>query len=584
MGERSTRPKAGRGDSYGSATGGARDEGRPLSLLGLLACSTAIEPAPAPPPSLTEHCEQAIGPPRVIELGESAWMALGYDLASTTLIRTSEGLVVIDPAQSPARAELIREAFGERAEGPVHTLIFTHSHIDHVGGASVWVEEGTQVIATEAFSEHFFKQYGRYLAAERDRAARQFGHLVPPEALPCHALGARMDLDAAMRSGAVMPTRSFSDSLELEIGETRIRLLEAHGETHDQLLVWLPEQRLLLPGDNWYRAFPNLYTVRGSSPRDVDAWVDSLDTMRSLEPEILAPSHTAPVFGASEIQHELTVYRDAIQFLRDEVARAAMEGEDLDRLVARIRLPEELAREPSLSELYGQVEWSTRAIYTNDLGWFDGRPGHLYPLPPDQIARRSLELMGGREATLAQAEAAIDTEPRWALHLLELLEEDGLDVSEPQALAYEALAASVPNSNGRAYLLQAAAEARGARSDLGEPQLSEDFVQGIPLELIFEVLASRLDPSRAEGVHESVRFELGEETWTLTVRRGVCEVWLGDPLPGTPEPVARVIADSDLWRRIALQQRSAPEAVLSGELEVDEPTALLTFLARFDRE
>lgn len=52
-----------------------------------------------------------------------------------------------------------------------------------------------------------------------------------------------------------------------QVGEEVFELVEAHGETHDQLFVWLPRQKALLPGDNYYQSFPNLYTIRGTSAR-----------------------------------------------------------------------------------------------------------------------------------------------------------------------------------------------------------------------------------------------------------------------------------------------------------------------------
>ena len=44
----------------------------------------------------------------------------------------------------------------------------------------------------------------------------------------------------------------------------------------------VPERRVLLPGDNVYRAFPNLYTIRGTLYRDVLEWTHSIDAMRAL--------------------------------------------------------------------------------------------------------------------------------------------------------------------------------------------------------------------------------------------------------------------------------------------------------------
>ena len=39
------------------------------------------------------------------------------------------------------------------------------------------------------------------------------------------------------------------------------------GETNDQIIVHWPEKDVLFPADNLYRAFPNLYAIRGTASR-----------------------------------------------------------------------------------------------------------------------------------------------------------------------------------------------------------------------------------------------------------------------------------------------------------------------------
>ncbi|MEZ4464649.1 MAG: alkyl sulfatase dimerization domain-containing protein [bacterium] len=60
-------------------------------------------------------------------------------------------------------------------------------------------------------------------------------------------------------------------------------------------------------------------------------------------------------------------------------------------------------RRPGLAELYGQVDWSVRALYDGALGWFDGRAERLYP----SVDAREIELMGGAAAVTATARAAL---------------------------------------------------------------------------------------------------------------------------------------------------------------------------------
>ena len=196
--------------------------------------------------------------------------------------------------------------------------------------------------------------------------------------------------------------------------------------------------------------------------------------------------------------------------------------------------------------------------------------------------------MGGSGRVVEEALAArARGDAAWALQLLRLCERAGATgLDEDLALTMEALAATTSNPNGRAWLLQAAHERRVERTPLGAPTLSDDFIDGIPTTLLFEVMATRLLPEKALDVHQAVRFVLEDtgEIWTVTVRRGVAEVANGTPLPGTPEPVATVTTTAATWRRVALGQDEPVAAVAGRRIGVEGDTmALYGFLERFDR-
>ena len=74
-------------------------------LLALLGCG---DPSPAPvmralptPEVLDAHCREVIGEPRVEQISDRIWVALGYDLANTILIATDAGNVVVDVGMNP---------------------------------------------------------------------------------------------------------------------------------------------------------------------------------------------------------------------------------------------------------------------------------------------------------------------------------------------------------------------------------------------------------------------------------------------------------------------------------------------------
>lgn len=572
-----------------------------LAALGLsTACvrpSAVVETRLFPTPAmLDEQCRVGVGEARVerfaLSDGVSVHVAIGYDVANTILIHTPEGNVVIDAMTSPARAELARARLLEQAPGPTLALILTHSHIDHVGGATAWapLDGSVPIWATAGFTDHFFKQYGVFQAAEQRRGKRQFGARVSAANLPCSALGARIDFASGIGDGVRLPTRTFSGTTTLAVGGLRIELHEAPGETDDQLFVWLPDQRLLLPGDNIYRAFPNLYTIRGTRPRPVDAWVESLDHMRRLAPTLLIGSHTVPVVGEQVIADRLRDYRDAIAFLRASVVRGANAGLTRAQIAEAVTLPAELAGQPHLRELYGQLDWSALSIYDAELGWFDGSPEALYPPPSAELARREVELMGGFAAVRAAARASDD--PRFGLHLLARLRRSGLGDEAQQAelvvalaATIRAVAASVANTNGRGYLFEYALELESGPAKALAPSLSDEFLREIPIALFFDAMPTRLRLAEAGAVDETLKLVLSdlERSVWVRVRRGVVEVAWDAAFPGTPEPIATLTTDSLTWKRIALRLDTAAAAVTSGRLKIDGPLVRVSgFFARFD--
>lgn len=104
-----------------------------------------------------------------------------------------------------------------------------------------------------------------------------------------------------------------------------VELVHVPGETRDQMAVVIPDfgDRLLLAcGDNYYHMFPNLYPIRGSPPRPILEWAESIRTLRLRNAEILLPGHTRPIIGAdvvyeredNKIRRSIAVYLSNAQW------------------------------------------------------------------------------------------------------------------------------------------------------------------------------------------------------------------------------------------------------------------------------
>src|SRR5262249_342523 len=186
----------------------------------------------------------------------------------------------------------------------------------------------------------------------------------------------------------------------LTVAGVRLQLLYTPGETADGISVWLPDKRVLMPGDDFLRAFPNISPIRGARLRSPEDWIASLEKMIALGPEDVVPSHTRPVLGGEAARAALTAYRDGIKSILDHTIQVMRQGERPAEVVQHVKLPPGLAENPYLQEFYGGVEWTVRGIYADRVGWFDGNATNLFRLPEKDRAAKLVGLLGGANQVL----------------------------------------------------------------------------------------------------------------------------------------------------------------------------------------
>ena len=466
---------------------------------------------------------------RIERLGERVYCAVGYALSNVTMIAVEGGKVIVDATESCQAGREIKAAFDRLVPGPVKLIIYTHSHPDHFLGGTAFYSPGVPVWGHANFLEEMRSQVGTLSRMLYDRASRQYGSSLPELQRTVTGIGPALRLDGVIPP-LLFPSETFRDTRRLNVGGLDIELVEAPGETRDHLFVHIPELRTVVAGDNVYRAFPNLYSVRGVAPRPVREWSESIDRIRWLEPEYVALGHTEPLRGREQVHEVLTAYRDAISHLHSSVVRFMNQGLSPDEMLPLVRLPEHLRDHPYLEQSYGCLEWGVRGIYEGYLGWFDGNATNLHPLSPPQFAERMIALAGGADKMEQAVMGALRMRDwQWAAQLCDILRAQGSAdprIGQWKAEALEHLAAATKQPVARNYYLSSAAELRGTGQQIRRAAIGGQTLRYMPLDLVVQSIVMQLRADTTANMTLRIGFDIpdAKRCYTLYIRRGVGEV------------------------------------------------------------
>ncbi|MEG6521964.1 alkyl/aryl-sulfatase [Desulfotomaculum sp. 1211_IL3151] len=388
---------------------------------------------------------------------------MGYGHSNASFIIGETSVILIDTLDTDKRAEDLKGIIARYANKPVKTIIYTHGHPDHRGGAGVFMETNPEIIAFAPCKPVL----GRMNALNdvlNQRGIRQHGYQISDEEALCQGIGIREGMVQSEGKRAFVPPTTIynEEKINRTIDGIHLELAAAPGETDDQLLVWLPAHKVLFCGDNYYGCWPNLYAIRGSQYRDISTWIETLDKLIAYRAECLLPGHTHPILGETAIVETLTNFRNAIDYILSETLKGMNQGMTMEEVAEAVKLPEKWAKLPYLGEFYGTVAWSVRGIYAGYVGWFDGNPTHLNPLPSRIRAEKTIALMGGAESVLSAISQALDNkEAQWAIELADIL--IAADCSHRQAKQYKAQGLLIlgrldTSANGRHYYFACAKE------------------------------------------------------------------------------------------------------------------------------
>ena len=532
------------------------------------------------------------------EVCDGLYQVRSFDIANMTLIRGNSGWIVIDPLtsseSSAAALQLANQHLGER---PVVAVIHTHSHADHFAGVLGVLNPAdaasgkVAVIAPKDFVKESLNENVLAGNAMARRSTYMYGNLLPPSptGYVTTGLGAALSMGT---TGFIVPndfvyetgeTRSI-DGIEFEFQMTM------GTEAPSEFVFYLPQFKALCMSEITSHHLHNVYTPRGAQVRDALAWAAQINESVELfgdRLEIQFACHHWPIWGRAAAIEYLQSQRDLYKYIHDQTLRLANKGYNKEEIAERIKLPKSLSEKFYNRDYYGTVHHNSRAVYVKYLGFFDGNPANLYPLPPTEQAVRYLDFMGGADAVVDKAKKYYTAgDYRWVAEVLNhvvMADPEHIPGRALLADTYEQLGYQCESAPWRNFYLCGALELREGLPETRNYAASPGMAAGIPIENIFQVMAVRLLPEHAadQDLRLLLHFSDLENDYLLQIKNSVLHYFVAKSGVGSD---AQLSLTSAHFKQMIMGQVGAAELIEQQHLTVDgDVNALLQLGSLFDQ-
>jgi alkyl sulfatase BDS1-like metallo-beta-lactamase superfamily hydrolase len=522
-----------------------------------------------------------------------------FDLANMTLVKGSTGWIIIDTMltreTSRAAMKLVDQHLGKL---PIVAVIYTHSHVDHFGGVRGIVDEKDvasgkiKIFAPDGFMEYAIAENVLAGNAMNRRAYYQFGNIIPPgkKGHVGAGLGKGISLGTI---GLIPPTDIINKTgQEVTIDGVRVVFQMANGsEAPAEHMFYFPEFKALCLSEVTSHHMHNLYTLRGAQVRDALKWSKYINETIGLfgdEVELAFASHHWPTWGNERIRQFLVVQRDLYRYMHDETLRLVNLGYTPREISEEMTLPSSLAKEFNARGYYGTLSHNVKAVYQFYMGWYDGNPANLNPLPPVEAGKRYVEFMGGADTLLQKARKAFDQgDYRWVAEVVNHLvfaDPKNKAALNLQADALEQLGYQSESGVWRNEYLAGAGELRNGvnRKMRVSGTAGADVMRAMTLDMVFDFIGIRLKKDAVKNMNIAVNLEFTNinTNYALELSNSVLNNTRGRVLKN---PAATYRMSTVAFAKLIGQQATFPALLGSGEITVQgNPKALGAVLANLE--
>jgi alkyl sulfatase BDS1-like metallo-beta-lactamase superfamily hydrolase len=533
----------------------------------------------------------------LFKVTDKIYQVRGYDLSNITFVQGNTGWIVFDPLISTETAkaayELVTKHLGEK---PVVAVVYSHSHVDHYGGVRGIVDEKdvkakkVRIVAPEHFMEHSISENVIAGNVMSRRAIYMYGAMLPrsPEGGVNGGLGQTTSVGTATLIEPTDIIRKTGQELTID-GVKMVFQMTPGTEAPAEMNTWFPQLKAMWMAENTTNTMHNILTLRGAQVRDALKWAGFLNETIELYGqgvESKFQSHHWPMWGNAKIVDYWKKQRDLYKYIHDQSVNLMNKGYTGTEIADMITLPPELDQFWPNRGYYGTLRHNSRAVYQRYMGWYDANPSTLDQLPPEPVAKKYVEYMGGETEALKKARADFDKgEYRWVAEAVKhvvFANPNNADAKNLLADTYEQLGYQAESGPWRSVYLQGAFELRnGVPKAGGISTASPDTIRAMTPEMLFDYFAVRLNGPKAAGkkIGLNMNFTDLKKQYSLVVENAVLNHFK-KPLD---KPDAKITLSKATLDSIQLKETTIEQAITAGELKIEgKKEAFTEFLGLLD--
>ena len=185
---------------------------------------------------------------------------------NSVIVEGVHEVMLVDAQLTRTNAERVLQEIKDTHKS-LSLIYITHEHADHFLGLEVFKEAypGVRIIAAPAVLRRIQKVYQEKID--------KWKQLLPSDA-----------------AAHVVPIDPF-DGSTITFDGSHIEVLQhIQGDTDENTMLWIPEQRILVAGDIVFNDM-HVYTAETDSQSRRE-WLNSLRTIRALQPSAVIPGHS----------------------------------------------------------------------------------------------------------------------------------------------------------------------------------------------------------------------------------------------------------------------------------------------------